>query len=378
MRPILGLSQTIYLDHNATTPLHPAVKSRMDEYALLPLNPSSIHSSGRAAKSIIENSRKFVARLMGFESHFRNYQITFTSGGTEANNIIMSNYKDGEIFISATEHLSILAHSKIFSNFIVIQVDSNGILDLDDLQQKLASSIKQKKLVSVMLANNETGVISPIQKIAKIAHEYGAQIHSDCAQAAGKIPVDIIDMDLDFVSISGHKFGAPLGSGALINKTSLHLEPIFIGGGQERALRPGTENVCGIAGLGEAALIAFDELDKRNEGMKKLRDRLESDLLSKFPDISIAGINTERLPNTSLIINPKVTAQIMLIALDLKSVEVSSGSACSSGKVGKSHVLSAMSYSEDEIKSAIRISLGYTTSDKDINNFLEIYSELNK
>ena len=144
-----------------------------------------------------------------------------------------------------------------------------------------------------------------------------------------------------------------------------------------RVARGGTGG-GGIAGLGEAALIAFDELDKRNEGMKKLRDRLESDLLSKFPDISIAGINTERLPNTSLIINPKVTAQIMLIALDLKSVEVSSGSACSSGKVGKSHVLSAMSYSEDEIKSAIRISLGYTTSDKDINNFLEIYSELNK
>jgi cysteine desulfurase len=139
MKPLSGLNQTIYLDHNATTPLHPAVKSRMDEYALLPLNPSSIHSSGRAAKSILENSRKFIAKLMGFESNFRNYQITFTSGGTEANNIIMSNYKDGEIFISATEHLSILAYSKLFSNFTVIQVDRNGILDLDDLQQKLAS-----------------------------------------------------------------------------------------------------------------------------------------------------------------------------------------------------------------------------------------------
>jgi len=378
MRPLLGLNQKIYLDHNATTPLHPAVKSKMDEYALLPLNPSSIHSSGRAAKSIIENSRKFVARLMGFESNFRSYQITFTSGGTEANNIIMANYKDGEIFISATEHLSILAHSKIFSNFRVIQVDSNGILDLEDLQQKLASSTKQKKLVSVMLANNETGVISRIQKIAKIVHEHGAEIHSDCVQAVGKIPVDIVDMDLDFASISGHKFGGPVGSGALINKTAFHLQPIFIGGGQERGLRPGTENVSAIAGFGQAALIAFDELGKHNEDMKKLRDKLEFNLLNKFAEISIAGINTERLPNTSLIINPKITAQIMLIALDLKGVEVSSGSACSSGTVGKSHVLSAMGYSDDEIKSAIRISLGRTTSNKNINDFLEIYSELNK
>ena len=373
-----NLNQVIYLDHNATTPLHPAVKSKMDEYALLPLNPSSIHSSGRAAKSIIENARKLVAKLMGFESNFRNYQVTFTSGATEANNIILANYRDGEIFISATEHLSIWAHSQAASNFTVIQVDKNGVLDLEDLQQKLVSSTKQKKLVSVMLANNETGVISFLQRIAKISHEHSAQIHSDCAQATGKILVDMIDMDLDFASISGHKFGGPVGSGALISKTSFHLQPIFIGGGQERALRSGTENVPAIAGLGEAALIAFDELDKRNGEMKKLRDKLESKLLNKFPDVVIAGINTERLPNTSLIINPKITAQIMLIALDLKGVAVSSGSACSSGKVGKSHVLSAMGCSDDEIKSAIRISLGYTTSDKDIDDFLEIYSELNR
>lgn len=378
MTPLLGLNQIIYLDHNATTPLCSAAKSKMDEYALLPLNPSSIHSNGRAAKSIIENARKLIAKLMGFESNFRNYQVTFTSGATEANNIILANYRDGEIFISATEHLSIWTHSKVASNFTVIQVDKDGVLDLEDLQQKLASSTKQKKLVSVMLANNETGVISSLQEIAKISHEHNTQIHSDCAQATGKIPVDMIVMDLDFASISGHKFGGPVGSGALVSKTSFHLQPIFIGGGQERSLRSGTENVPAIAGLGEAALIAFDELDKRNDKMTKLRDKLESKLLNKFPDIIIAGINTERLPNTSLIINPKVTAQIMLIALDLKGVAVSSGSACSSGKVGKSHVLSAMGCSEDEIKSAIRVSLGYTTSDKDINDFLEIYSELNR
>lgn len=378
MRLLSGLNQNIYLDHNATTPMHPIVKSKMDEYALLPLNPSSIHSSGRAAKSIIENARKMIAKLMCFESDFRNYQVTFTSGATEANNIILANYKEGEIFISATEHLSIWAHSKIASNINVIQVDNNGVLDLEDLQQKLASSTKQKKLVSVMLANNETGVISYVKKIAKISHEHGAEIHSDCSQAIGKIPVDMIDMDLDFASISGHKFGGPSGSGALIGKTSFHLQPIFIGGGQEKALRPGTENVPAIAGLGEAASIAFDELDKRNYKMKELRDRLESKLLNKFLDVVIVGINTERLPNTSLIINPRVTAQIMLIALDLKGVAVSSGSACSSGKVGKSHVLLAMGCSEDEIKSAIRVSLGYTTTDKDIDDFLEIYGELNR
>ncbi len=377
-RPFKNGNGLIYLDHNATTPLHPAVKSKMDEYALLPLNPSSIHSSGRAATSIIENSRKLIARLMGFEGNFKNYRVTFTSGGTEANNIILANYRDGEIFISATEHTSIWAHSKVASNFTVIQVDRNGVLDLEYLQQKLANSTKQKKLVSVMLANNETGIISPIQKITKIAHEYGAEIHSDCVQAAGKIPIDIMDIDLDFASISGHKFSGPAGAGVLISKTSFHLQPIFIGGGQERGLRSGTENVPAIAGLGQAALIAFDELDKRIDHMKKLRDRLESRLLNRFSDVRFPGINTDRLPNTSLIINPRTTAQIMLIALDLKGVAVSSGSACSSGKVGKSHVLSAMGYSDDEVKSAIRISVGYTTTNKDIDDFLEIYSELDK
>lgn len=366
------------MDHNATTPMHWSVKSKMDEYALLPLNPSSIHSSGRNAKSIIETSRRHIAKLMGFESNFKDYQITFTSGATEANNIILANYKDGEIFISGTEHLSIWAHSKVASNITVIQVDNNGVLDLGDLEQKLANSTKQKKLVSVMLANNETGVIAPLQEIAKIAHEYGAGMHSDCVQAIGKIPVNIIDINLDFASISGHKFGGAVGSGALISKTSFHLQPLFIGGGQERGLRPGTENVPAIVALGEAALIAYEELDERIKHMNKLRHHLESELLNKFGDIRIAGINANRLPNTSLIINPKISAQIMLIALDLKGVAVSSGSACSSGKVGKSHVLSAIGYSDEEIKSAIRISTSYMTSSKDISDFLKIYSELNK
>ena len=373
-----ALNNIIYLDHNATMPMLPSVKSKMDEYALLPLNASSIHAFGRNAKSLIEAARRQLATLVGIADYFRDFQITFTSGATEANAIILANYKEGEIFISATEHPSVWAHSGFDSNYTIINVDNNGILDLNDLEQKLNNSKSSKKLVSVMLANNETGVISRLQQIAIIAHKHGAEIHSDCAQGIGKMPVDIIALDLDYASVSGHKFGGPVGVGALISKAKCLFRPIFLGGGQERGMRSGTENVLAIAGMGQAALIALQELDARSENMKNLQSALESKLMKEFEDIKIAGIKSDRLPNTSLIINPRVKAQIMLIALDLKGITVSSGAACSSGRVGKSHVLSAMGYSDNDVESAIRISVGYNTSAQDIDNFLGIYSELNK
>jgi len=368
----------IYLDHNATTNIHPDVQKKMNGISMnYPMNPSSIHSYGRKGKSIIEHARKSLSTLLGFQYHFKDFQVTFTSSGTEANNLILSNFNDGEIFISSTEHLSILIFSQNFPNINIIKVDKNGILDFDDLQTKLKSSKTTKKLLCVMLANNETGIIQPIKKIVEIAHKHDTLVHSDCAQALGKIDTNIIDLGIDFISISAHKFGGPLGAGALINKSSIRLRPQIIGGGQERNLRSGTENIYAIAGFGEAANIAKKELHSRISRMNKLRNMLESNLIISQHDIEIVGKNSDRLPNTSLIINTKKSAETQLIALDLKGVAISSGSACSSGKVESSHVLTAMGYQENNIKSAIRISLGYSTVKKDIDDFLKLYNEIN-
>ncbi|MDP4708575.1 MAG: cysteine desulfurase [Rickettsiaceae bacterium] len=369
----------IYLDHNATTHMHPNVKKKMQE--LLehePLNPSSIHSYGRKGKSVLEIARKSIASLLGIADCFNDYQITFTSSGTEANNLLLSNFKDGEIFIAATEHPSIFAHSKISDNITIIRVDKNGVLDLEDLISKLQSCKSKKKLVSVMLANNETGVIQPIEQISHIAHDYGALMHSDCVQAAGKIEINIPKLNVDFVSISAHKFGGPMGAAALIGKAAIPLLAIFIGGGQERNLRSGTENVPAIVGFGEAAHIVKAELGSRFEHMNKLHIKLETALLESDHDIEIASVNVNRLPNTSLIMNVNKKAETQLIALDLQGVAVSSGSACSSGKATSSHVLLAMDYPEDKISSALRISIGVSTTEQDIDNFLKIYNNINE
>ncbi|MDP5110513.1 MAG: cysteine desulfurase [Rickettsiaceae bacterium] len=369
----------IYLDHNATTNINPKVWSKMNELVSYgPLNPSSIHSCGQKGKGLLEEARKSLAYLLGFESDRRKYQITFTASGTEANNLIIANFKDNEIFISATEHLSIYAHSKYLKNITIVKVDKNGILDIDDLVNKLKKSKSAKKLLSVMLANNETGIIQPIKKICEIAHDYGALVHSDCVQAVGKIDVDMQDLGIDFLSISGHKFGGPMGSAALVARASVHLEPQIIGGGQERSLRSGTENVPAIVGFGFAAKLAKNELVERRAHMTKLQSKLEKLLLERGHLIEIAGADVERLPNTSLIFNLNKKAETQLIALDLQGVAVSSGSACSSGKSVPSHVLSAMGYKEDKIQSALRVSVGMDTKEADIDSFIEIYNKINK
>lgn len=368
----------IYLDHNATTPLHQVVKSKMDEYCHLPLNPSSVHANGRLAESLIEQARRNIANLVGVQELGRDYHITFTSSGTESNNLILSNYLDGEIFISSVEHLSVYAFSGLYPNVTIIDVDENGILNIEHIEARLAQSKAEKKLVSVMLANNETGIIQPIKEITAIAHKYGAQMHSDCVQAIGKIDINITNLDLDFVTISSHKFGGPTGAGALVSKAKFHLKPLIIGGGQERSLRSGTENILAILGFGEAANIVSQELIERQTHMSMLQDKLETELINHCHNVEIVGKNTKRLPNTSLIITLSKTAEIQLIAFDMKNIAISSGSACSSGKVGKSHVLSAMGYPLEKVACGIRISLGYNNTIDDINHFLEIYKELNK
>ncbi len=368
----------IYLDNNATTNIHPDVLAQMlDIQKNGPMNPSSIHAYGRKARSLIEKARKSVATLLGFNYSSKEYQLVFTSSGTEANQFVLSNFQDGEIFISATEHMSIFVHNKLSSNITVINVDKNGLLDLSDLEAKLQASSSEKKLVSVMLANNESGIIQPIKEISDIAHKHGALMHSDCVQAIGKIDCNIKALDLDFASISAHKFGGPLGASALIFKASIAVKPIFVGGGQEKSLRSGTENVPAIVGFGVAADIAHKDLAQRAEHLKNLQTKLEVALLESNSNIKIVGANIARLPNTSLIINASKKAETQLIALDLMGVAVSSGSACSSGKTSPSHVLLSMGYNKDEVNSAIRVSTGVETTQKDIDDFIKIYNELN-
>ncbi len=373
-----GENKITYLDHNATTNLLDEAKIAMFSVCEKTLNASAIHKSGRYGQKIIEKARKQIAELVGIVDYFKEYQITFTATGTEANNLILSNFQNREIFISAIEHVSILSYKKFYDNVILVNVDENGLLDLNDLRNKLANSKKAvQPLVSVIFANNETGVIQNIKEIVKIAHEFDALVHSDFVQAAGKMEIDLIDLDLDFATISAHKIGGPVGAAALIGKVKYHLAPHIIGGGQEKGLRSGTENIAAIAGFGKAAEIVKQTQKSRFEKMIYLRDYLEENLLKSFPNIKIVSKDVLRLPNTSLIINERKKSQAQIIAFDLKNIALSSGASCSSGKVGLSATLSAMNLSKAERESAIRISLGITNTKQDIDNFLEKYNEIN-
>ena len=366
----------IYLDHNSTTLVHLEVKRLIFDLMGQALNPSSIHTSGRAGRKIIESARSQVAEAAGINTNNTEYQIIFTASGTEANNLMISNFKDADIFISAIEHASILAQAIHFPNIKVIRVDSNGIVDLEELKLLLSQSTRNKKLVSVMQANNETGVLQPIEEIVKIAHSLNAFVHSDCVQSLGKINLNIQELGIDFATISAHKFGGPIGAAALITRSNYPLKPIIIGGGQEKGIRSGTENVPAIAGFGLAAQIAANELESRKQNMSSLQARLENNLVTEFPDVTIVARNTPRLPNTSLIIMPGVEVETQLIAFDLKGIQVSSGSACYSGKIGKSKVLKAMGLEEDKINSAIRVSIGYEQTPEDIDNFIKAFAEI--
>lgn len=367
----------IYLDHNSTTNILENAKYEMISALQKPFNASAVHRFGREGKKIIEKARKQIASLLGINNCFRDYHITFTSSGTEANNLILSNFKEAHVFVSAIEHPSVLNHSRFIKDFHIIKVGNNGIVDEDNLKYQLSKTKDKQKLVSIIFAHNETGVIQNIKRIAQIAHEFGALIHSDCVQALGKISIDLIDLDIDFVTVSAHKIGGPVGAGALISKAKIHLIPHVIGGGQEKGLRSGTENVAAIAGFGAAAMIVREQQLSKYKSLKDLRDYLEKEIVQSFPHIKIANLESNRLPNTSLIINSNNKAETQVIAFDLKDIAISSGSSCSSGKVESSHSLLAMKFSDKEKNSAIRVSLGNMTTKKEVDKFLEIYKEIN-
>ncbi len=370
-----------YLDWNATAPLRPETAAAVTAALRDCGNASSVHRWGRAARQRVENAREIVAVLIGADPE----GVAFVSGGTEANQLALLGSGRERIVVSAVEHSSVL---QALQHAERIPVSADGIVDLGRLEELLASD-PRPALVSVMLANNETGAIQPVADVADVAHRHGALFHCDAVQAAGKIPVDIVAIgaDLislsadivaigaDLISLSAHKLGGPPGIGALIIGGSVEIAPMIRGGGQERGRRAGSENLSGVAGFAAAADAARHRLADY-ERAQTLRDSLEAAVLATAPEAIVIGAATPRLPNTSAIALPGVSAETQVIALDLDGVMVSAGAACSSGKVGPSHVLQAMGAAPEIAGSTIRVSLGWSTTEAEIEHFLEAWTAM--
>ncbi|MDQ2953399.1 MAG: cysteine desulfurase [Pseudomonadota bacterium] len=373
----------VYLDWNATAPLRPEARDAMIAALGVAGNPSSVHGEGRAARRLVEEARAKVAALVGAELE----QVTFTSGGTEANMLALTpaltgpgnNLPRDRLLISAIEHTSVRSGGRFPANAAEeIPVSAAGAVDLDALRAMVAKG--GRPLVSIMLANNETGVIQPSTQAAQIVHDAGGLLHVDAVQGPGRIVCDIDALGADLLTISAHKLGGPKGVGALIRRREpLHIaEPLIKGGGQERGARAGTENVAGIAGFGAAAEVAAKALKREAAHMAALRDSLEAGLKRISPDGIIFGSASERLPNTTLFTAPGMKAETAVIAFDLDGIAVSSGAACSSGKVQPSHVLAAMGVDGAAARGAVRVSLGPTSTESDVERFLKAWIKLSE
>jgi len=353
---------SVYLDHNATSPLRPVAFDAMVEALKLGGNPSSVHKTGRAARALIEKTRQQVAALVGALPA----EIVFTSGGTEANNLVLKGADRRRVLASAVEHDSVLRARAC----AIVPVDGNGVVDLAALERLLAGS-PEPALVSVMFANNETGVLQPVAEVVRLARQAGALVHCDAVQGAGKQPVDLHGLGVDYLSLSAHKLGGPTGVGALVVRAGAPFETDRKGGGQESNRRAGTENVAGIAGFGAAAEAARGGLD-----VVKLRNRLEAELTKIAPEAKVYGAGAPRLGNTTCISMPDVKAETQVMALDLAGVCVSAGAACSSGKVSRSAVLTAMGIEPYEAETALRISCGWSTISEDIDRLIAAWRDL--
>lgn len=365
------MNSMVYLDHNATAPIRPEARAAAIEALALTGNPSSVHRFGRTARRLVEDARERVAAFIGATPG----GIVFTSGGTEANDLAIKGAGRRRVLISAVEHASVVeAAQKAAAEVRVIPVDRNGAVDLHTLESMLAAS-REPALISIMLANNETGTIQPIAEAAAIAHRFGALVHCDAVQAVGRLALDVRALGVDLLTISAHKLGGPLGAGTLVVGEQVPLESQIRGGGQESGRRAGTENVPAIAGFGAAAEAAQAALPAFSK-LAEWRDRLEVAARALVPGARVYGAGAARLANTSCLAMPGVTAETQVIALDLAGIAVSAGAACSSGKVSPSRVLAAMAVPESEAACAIRVSLGWTSVETDINRFLEGWGAL--
>ncbi len=371
----------IYLDHNATTPLDPLVADRMTR-ALREVwgNPSSVHHFGQQAKAALDDARGAVATLLGAEAS----EIVFTAGGTESDNIAIRGAAEAlepggrrHLITSAIEHEAVLNTMKALARrgwrVTTLAVDDSGLVSPDRLRDAITDDTA---LVSVMHANNEIGTIQPIAELAAIAHERGALFHTDAVQSSGKIPVDVRALGVDLLSIAGHKFYGPKGTGALWLKRGVRLIPPMTGGRQERNRRAGTENVPALVGLGVAAEVAKQKLAREAERLSVLRDRLEAGILASVTGSARNGAISPRVPNTANVSITGVESESLLIGLDLAGIAASSGSACSSGTLDPSHVLKAMGLPHGRTLGSIRFSLGASNTDADIDRVLEVLPPL--
>jgi cysteine desulfurase len=363
----------VYFDNNATTPVLPEVFAAMRPYFSEQFgNASSIHHHGQETRAAVERARESVAALLGCRAS----EIVFTSGGTEADNLALFGLvRPGDHIVSSTiEHHAVLISCKHLQSLgcevTYLPVNGRGMVDPDDVQRALRPSTK---LISVMMANNETGVLQPVEEIGRIATEADVSFHTDAVQAAGKVPVDVKTIGCDLLSISGHKLHAPQGVGALYVRKGMMLQPLFFGGSHERSRRAGTENVAGIVGLGKAAEIAKQALELGDlQRMAEMRDQLERQILAEVEAVGVNGYGAPRVPNTTSVYFDFIEGEALVIALDLKGLAVSTGAACSSGAIEPSHVLTAMGLRPDRARASLRFSLGKQNTPEEVEFALEL------
>ncbi len=367
--------KSVYFDHAATTPVDRRVLERMlpffcDAYG----NPSELHRLGREARAAVEQARAQVAAAIGAGER----EIVFTAGGTEADNLALFGYlqrfEPGHFMISAIEHPAVMEAARALNRLgwavDFVPVDGDGTIDLDAYEQAFRDDTK---LASVMFANNVVGTIQPVAELARIAHEHGAVFHTDAVQAVGSVPVDVVGLGVDLLTISGHKLYGPKGIGALYAKRGTRLTPIIHGGGHERRLRSGTENVPGIVGMGAAMELAVAEMPVTRPRLEAMRDRMAQGVVASIPDVKYLGHPSERLPGNVAFTVRYIEGESMLLQLDTHGYMVSSGSACASGSLEPSHVILALGLGAEEAHGSMRVSLGRENTEEEVDGFLEVF-----
>ena len=359
----------VYCDYNAGAPVRAEAAVAMSRAMAAGGNPSSVHSTGRRARALIEDAREKLATMLGASAE----NVVLTSGATEALHLAPTSAGASSLIISAVEHDAVFEHAtRGLKSQLIVPVDANGVIDLTALGALLAQAPKPA-FVAVQLANNETGVIQPIARVSALCREHGALLLVDAAQAFGRIPVDIAGLDASYLVVSSHKLGGPPGAGALVLAPGAPFAIARFGGGQERGRRPGTENMPAVVGFAVAAEWALRDLDEDVARLAAMRDRFEAGLPR---DAVVFGASTKRLPNTSNFALPGLSAETAVIAMDLEGVAVSSGAACSSGKVRSSRVLAAMGVAPELAKGALRVSFGHESKETDVDEALNALNKI--